>query len=71
MVGTFEVDILDALDINGRSTFGPMIPMPYCIVSKGGKNSSTEFDGPSTCFDKLAQLHKNRCEIQHKESLNL
>ena len=40
-----------------------MIPMPYCIVSEGGKDSSTKVDWPWTSLDKLAQLHKNDWEF--------
>ena len=46
MVGTSEVDILDAPNINGRSTFGWRNddPNAYCIVSEAGKDLSTEID---------------------------
>jgi len=47
MVGTFEVDmILDAFDINRRrpSVGETKILMPYCIVSEGVNDSSTEID---------------------------
>ena len=46
MVGAFEVDILDALDINGRSTsIGETTnSMTYSIISEGEKDSSMEVD---------------------------
>ena len=44
LTSTCELDILDALNVNGRLTFGwrTTITMPCWIVSEGGKDSSTE-----------------------------